>query len=312
MKIYSYYMQATNNIKYSICTFVSDWSQYSKLHASIVESGFNDFNSEFLTINNSVDNQMDAFESIRHFIKVSKNELIILVHQDVLFPVNGYDKLTKIIEQISHIDPHWAVLSNAGRNSQIHKSHIAVGDGERKWYTNQFPGLVDSVDEHFIVLKKTTGVTVSRDLEGFHFYGTELCIVAHQLGYTCYAIDFFLIHFSHGNINETFYIAKNKIEKKYSNINKSLRINTMCACICTHSGFINKIIADLYSYMIVINSPYHLEARVLLKRDPRFSLLISRIIIKTGVLELIFSSRKMYQRIRGDVYWWCKNWRSRL
>jgi hypothetical protein len=297
---------------FSICTIITDWDQYSKLNESLLEGGFNETNSEFINVDNSNGNRMDAYDAIRHFIKVSNNEFLILVHQDVLFPSGGYDKLNKIIEEISLIDPHWAVLANAGKCCDPLSGHIAVGDGIRKWHSKNFMAIVYSVDEHFIVLKKSSGVTVSRDIDGFHFYGTELCQVANRLGYKCYAVDFMLTHLSHGNINEDFFDAKIKIELKYKTLRKNRRIPTMCTCISVNSSYYNKTISDLYSYAIVCNSPWHLKSCNILKNNSQYTTLVARLIIKTGLIELAFTLKKFIRRIKGDVKWWVANLRSRI
>lgn len=301
-----------NEFKFSICTLVSRLDQYIQLRASLTEGGFNNSNSEFHVIDNSESNQMDAYEGIRFFIRNSKNDLIIIVHQDVSFAQNSYKRLCFIINDITKKDPHWAVLSNAGKSCHSLKAYASFGDGIDTWHTQPLPQMVQSVDEHFIVLKKSTGVTVSRDLDGFHFYGTELCQVANRLGYTCYVIDFYLVHFSHGNMDDSFYKSKIRIEKKYAKLQKIKRIPTMCTNICVSSRFLNKIISDACSYLILLNSKHHLKSMELLKSDPNYCLLISRIVMKLRLLNLIFSTRNNYIKIRSDLGWWRKNWRSRV
>jgi hypothetical protein len=51
-------------------------------------------------------------------------------------------------------------------------------------------GRVFSLDENFIVAH----LGISRDLYGFHFYGTDLCLAAHTLCYNTYVIDLHLWH----------------------------------------------------------------------------------------------------------------------
>jgi hypothetical protein len=305
-------MPTTHNQKYSICTIVSKWDEYARLVSSLKSHGFNESNSELLTVDNSCKNVFDAYEAIRFFIQISNYDLIVLVHQDVLFEKKGYNELCNTINCITEIDSNWAILSNAGKSSDPLKCHIAVADGKREWHTKEFPSVVDSVDEHFIVLRKSTGVTVSRDLGGFHFYGTELCQVANRLGYKCYAIDFLIIHPSHGNIDEEFFNSKLKIELKYKKLRKNKRIPTMCTNISVDPTYFNKTISDLYSYAVVVNSPYHFNARNILKNNSRHTTIIARLIIKSGLLELKYALKIFFRRIKGDVMWWAANWKSRI
>ena len=301
-----------NNIKFSICTLVSRLDQYNKLRASLAESGFNNSNSEFLVVDNTESNQMDAYEGIRFFIRNSKNEFLILIHQDVILEQKSYDSICSIINDITIRDPHWAILSNAGKSWNPSKTHVSFGDGKKKWHSQPLPAMVQSVDEHFILLKKSTGVTVSRDLSGFHFYGTELCHLALRLGYTCYVVDFYLTHFSHGNLDDSFYKAKIKIEEKYSNLNKVKIIPTMCAVICTNTGFAYRLLADLYSYYILLHSSLHDNSKELLKYNHKYTHLCSRIIIRLRIVDAIYYLKNKIIRIRADIGWWRINWKSRI
>jgi hypothetical protein len=122
----------------------------------------------------------------------------------------------------------------------------------------------------------------------------------------------FLIHYSHGNIDESFYESKNKFEKKYGNINKTRRIATMCTSLCVNKGLLNKYISDILSYYIILSSSHHMKARKILKYNTRYSLLISRLIIKSCAVNLVFSMRKNYKRIKSEFEWWRNNWRSRV
>ncbi len=51
-------------------------------------------------------------------------------------------------------------------------------------------------------LKTETLISVSANIHNFHFYGTDICIVADILGYTSYVIPFMVKHLSKGNLDD--------------------------------------------------------------------------------------------------------------
>lgn len=72
-----------------------------------------------------------------------------------------------------------------------------------------------TVDENFILVKNEANLALSANLEGFHLYGADICLIADILGYTCYVIDFRLVHKSDGNDDDEFYRLKRNLIKKY-------------------------------------------------------------------------------------------------
>jgi hypothetical protein len=67
---------------------------------------------------------------------------------------------------------------------------------------------VQSLDENFLVVKRSANLAVSRHLSGFHFYGTEICQVAERLGFSAYVVDVHLRHLSAGTFDERFFAQR--------------------------------------------------------------------------------------------------------
>ena len=81
----------------------------------------------------------------------------------------------------------------------------------------------------FIVVKRSANLSLSRNLKGFHLYGTDICLVAELLGYSAYAIDFKLLHKSYGNPNDNYYDILKQLIAKYVKFMRSRTIITTIA-----------------------------------------------------------------------------------
>lgn len=181
--------------RYSICTFVIKKSQYEEMIESFVLAGFKPDICEYLYIDNSERNKYDAFAGVNKFLATAKADYIILCHQDIVLHDHQIEHLDKIIEDISQIDPSWALLGNAGGFAPG-KFAIRITDPNygQNAKIGRLPQKVTSLDENFIVIRRSANIGTSNDLNGFHMYGTDLCILAGIQGYSAYVVDFHLWH----------------------------------------------------------------------------------------------------------------------
>lgn len=221
------YIENSALVTYSICTLVTNVIEYQEMIDSYEQAGFTNKNSEFIYIDNSSSNKYDAYAGLNKFIESATGTYILFSHQDVLLKYDNETTLSKRIKEIDAKDPQWAVLSNAGA-VHIKKLYKRISHLDHQLNQGPFPSKVRSIDENFIVLKKSSDLRFSRDLNGFHLYGTDLCLQAELKGFSCYVIDFHLLHKSTGNLNEAFYQAKRDFIKSYSGKIKSGYIRTPC------------------------------------------------------------------------------------
>jgi len=181
-------------VRYSVCTLVTRPDQYREMLESFQAGGFTPANSEFIYIDNSHGNKYDGYSATNRFLHVARGEFVILCHQDVRLHADRLPELDRQIEALNRHDPHWAVFGNAGG---VCPGVLAIritdpkGENTRK---GKLPARVASLDENFMVVRRAANLSASRDLTGFHFYGTDLCVVAGMLGFTCYVVDFHLRH----------------------------------------------------------------------------------------------------------------------
>ncbi len=210
--------------QFSICTIVNDVAEYKLMKQSFIEKGFAG-NCEYLVADNSVTNSFDAYAAIRRFLQDSQGQYVIIVHQDVRCTDHS-GKLLAALNRLEEKDPTWAICGNAGGNGYKHYVFNIENKGKTR-ISKDLPARVTSLDENFLILKSDAHLSLSADINGFHFYGTDLCIVADLLGFHCYVIDFMVNHLSAGNLQqlEDF---KPQFIKTYGNKLRKRFIQTTC------------------------------------------------------------------------------------
>jgi len=187
-------------LMFSICTLVTDWKEYCDMRESFLKKGFTAERCEYLIADNRNGNVFDAYTAINRFFSLSKAKYTIILHQDTLC-IDQYEVLIKAIEAIDGIDNNWAVCGNAGGiypyNIFFYLKYAGVD-----WKHAKLPQKVGSLDENFLLVKNSARLSVSANLKGFHLYGTDICLIAKFLGYTCYVIPFYINHKSSGNYHK--------------------------------------------------------------------------------------------------------------
>ena len=233
-------------VLYSVCSLVSDYAEYTVMVNSYVQAGFTPDLCEFLYVDNSRGNKYDAYTGLNKLMDQASGEYLILSHQDVEIIYDKEPDLRRRIQEINELDANWAVLANAG-GADVKRVYRRISHPHDSLNQGPFPQKVISVDENFILLKKQAGLRFSSDLKGFHLYGTDICLVAEQKGYTCYVIDFHLLHKSTGNMNESFYQARHQLIQKYAQSLSPRYIRTTCT-----NMFISR--SSLLNYLM--NKPF--------------------------------------------------------
>jgi glycosyltransferase involved in cell wall biosynthesis len=190
---------------YSICTLVTKFDEYDQMLASFHANGFIEPACEFLYIDNSNNNQFDAYTGINALLRWAKGKYIIVCHQDIELLEDDIEELGTKLTELEALDPNWAIAGNSGgvyqgslndlavRISDPHGENIAQGP---------FPSRVTGLDENFIVIKAQANLALSGNISGFHLYATDMSIIASVLGFRSYVIDFHLKHKSRGIVRE--------------------------------------------------------------------------------------------------------------
>ena len=316
---------------FTACCLVSKWDEYRDMKESMLGHGFNETNTVFLTLDNSDGNRFDAFQALRYFLRRAETNYILILHQDVRFVGDGYQRLGEKLRELEGFDPHWAVAGNAGKAASIWGGALCMNvNGQVVQTSTDFPSRVFALDENFLIVKGDAGLTVSRDLQGYHFYGAELCDVARRLGYGSYVIDFLVRHDSKGNLDEGFFLSRKHLEEKYRAYRALDRVATTCTELCWSESYFRKIFALAHSVILLdfYRHPQAREARTLMLRLFASSLpakmafliaektcLSAKFITSLPEEMLNFYKSRIqivFWRIRREIQWWSRNWRSRI
>ncbi len=201
--------------RFSICTLVSKPNEYREMLNSFLTAGFDPLFCEYLCIDNSETNVFGAFAGLNRFLREAKGKYIILCHQDILLHDHRINDLELRIGEMDQIDPRWAILANAGGINLKHLAMHLTQNSGNVLYEKNLPLKAQTVDENFILVKNEANLSLSNDLEGFHMYGTDICLIAETLGFNAYVIDFNLTHKSDGKVDHSFYKLRTELMKKY-------------------------------------------------------------------------------------------------
>lgn len=179
---------------YSVCTLVTNLDEYSEMLTSFRAAGFTHANSEFIYADNTGLNKYDGFSAVNKFLSVAQGDYVIICHQDIRLHADKIDVLERAIAELSAHDPNWGILGNAGGISPGRLAIRITDPNGVNTHWGNLPARVFSLDENFMVIRREANLAASRDIGGFHLYGTDLCIIADILGYSAYVIDFHLLH----------------------------------------------------------------------------------------------------------------------
>lgn len=201
---------------FSICSLVTNPAQYAAMRSSFERGDF-DTNCEYLCIDNSSGNRLDAYAGITAMLAAAQGDIVILCHQDVTLLADGRAELEARLAELAHLDPDWAIAGNAGMTATglpmtcLSDPHLAYNV-----YGGPLPAPVVSLDENFLVVRRAAGLAVSPGLSGFHLYGADLCQVAAQYGMRSYVVDFFLRHDGGGTLDSGYFECLNAMSRSYS------------------------------------------------------------------------------------------------
>lgn len=196
----------TGQTVFRICTLVTDWSKYEAMKRSFVLAGFDESRCRYSVYDNSSANDHDPYATITEVCQQAEEPYIICCHQDVLMDRHhGYDQLMKVIGDLDRRRPDWAVAGNAGVTDDFRYVVIISDPHQTQRWPGGFPQAVHELDENFLLIRTATRVRCSAQLRGFHLYGTDLCLNARLMGYSCHVCDFHLTHLSGGALDESYW-----------------------------------------------------------------------------------------------------------
>jgi hypothetical protein len=213
--------------RFTVATLVNDEVQYLAMLASFRSHGFAEPDTEFLAARGAP----SAYAALNALLAAARGDLVILCHQDVRLLNDGLSDLEHCLHELDAIDPAWALAGNAGGVSPGRLA-LRISDPHGRDRTiGPLPCRTVSLDENFIVVRARSGVRVSRDLDGFHLYGADICLVADILGYSAWVIDFHIEHLSPGRKDATFAASERQFRAKWSRALRPRWMQTTCTLL---------------------------------------------------------------------------------
>lgn len=251
--------EQTRSRVFSVCCLVTDARQYAHLREQLSRQGFDDDLCEFLVCDNSEANRFSAYEGIRLFLSEAKGKYVLVLHQDAI-PLQSAAELLDRIEHVETHDPLWGVIGNAGRTGGS-RAVLSLRSGENLYRLDAPFVKVATIDENMMIVRKGTGITLSADLEGYHFYAFDLCSVAARLGYNSYVVDHLWRHDSHGTVDESFLAAKKHMERKMRQYHRNQSAPTTCTSLCWSSSLLQQARARALSILAISNEKHRVIRR---------------------------------------------------
>lgn len=125
-------------------------------------------------------------------------DLVYFIHQDVLLPHGWERQMFSQLRELEKIDPDWGVVGavgalppQPGQRKQL-RGHWCDPSGYHQ--LGPLPVEVQSLDEQWLGVRKSSGIHFDPELPGFHCYGIDLSLMARSVGRRTYAIDSFVWH----------------------------------------------------------------------------------------------------------------------
>ena len=216
-------------LAFSIGTLVTKPQQYAEMRQSFEAKGFTSADCEYLSVDNTGPIQTSAYAGLNQILNRAAAPLVILCHQDVLLLEDGRASLVARLADLDALDPHWAIAANAGGAAPRRIARRITDKHGANQRIGTFPLRVMSVDENFMVVKREARVGFSRDLQGFHLYGADICLNADIMGYSAYAIDFHLNHLGASLMGPAFAASEAAFRAKWQHALRDRPLQTPCA-----------------------------------------------------------------------------------
>lgn len=255
---------ASARVRFSVCTLVRNEENYARLLASFEAHGFTRDNTQFIAIDNRETNNLDGYSALRAVLPELDGEYVLFTHDDVELISDGADDLLAVLDDLTRRDPDWMIAGNAGLSrpepGRWVKNLRHLEDPHGKFLPVAVPTRSQSLDENFLVLRRSRIVLPSVDLRGFHLFATDLCLQAEFLGGTSYVIPFLLRHHSAGSGSEAFERSKAAFRRKYSRYLGSRIVETPAATLAFNTTGEAKLFARG-----TINTAAALPSRVMRK-----------------------------------------------
>lgn len=145
-------------------------------------------------------------------IEQAQADWVVLAHQDVLYPAGWWGRVKAQLD--AYTSELVGVAGLVGIDRQGHH-HGHVLDAHGHLWSECLPRRVVGLDEHVLIVRKSSGLRFDPDLPGFHCYGTDICLEARRQGFAAITLDAPVIHLSPGKIDDSYFVTSDWMLKKW-------------------------------------------------------------------------------------------------
>jgi hypothetical protein len=133
-------------------------------------------------------------------IDQAQHDLIILAHQDMYLPAGWAAEVERAIQALATTDPNWGVLGCWGMTRTGNSAGYLYCTGNERMLGQRFetPVEVRSLDEAILIVRKSSELRFDEALQGYHLYGTDVCLEAGRQRKKSYVISACCIHNTNG------------------------------------------------------------------------------------------------------------------
>jgi len=131
----------------------------------------------------------------------AEHDLVFFMHQDLYLPPGWEERLFIALRSLEQVDPSWGVIGAAGvvaaelaEPARTPKLRGHWCDPHGYYRIGDLPAEVQSLDEQWLGVRRSSGLAFDPQLPGFHCYGIDLSLTARRMGLKSYAIDAFVWH----------------------------------------------------------------------------------------------------------------------
>ena len=185
------------DVDISFVTCINNLTQYRNYIVGSLFMNKTKRNYEIIPIMN-FNNPYSAAQALNIGIEKARANIVVLCHQDVLFYNNWIDLLFKRIDEIERKDKRWGVIGTAGITLKDETLGVVYNmKGRLQWRSTKKQTIypVQTLDEHCMIIRKNSGLRFDeRTFSGFHFYGSDLCLIALSKNMQNYGILCPLVH----------------------------------------------------------------------------------------------------------------------
>jgi len=127
-------------------------------------------------------------------IALARNDLVVCCHQDVRFSKGWIDALLSQISLLPVKD--FGILGTYGISLTSHGSGHVISGSHKVLNNGKPPEECFYLDEHCLVIRKSSGLRFDEACPGFDMYGADLCLTAWERGMSCFSVKALLHHLS--------------------------------------------------------------------------------------------------------------------